>query len=112
MLPAVDRNGSTPMPTTTRRTSQTQSGHQISKWIAYSKVLDSQHALFVYSIADGKAFQLTDGMSDSISPAFTARRQYLYFLASTDYGPDRLAPNELARPSSPSRHLSRRTYRK
>ena len=59
-----------------------------SKWIAYSKVLDSHmRAVFVYSIADGKAFQLTDGMSDSISPAFDAGGKYLYFLASTDYGP-------------------------
>jgi len=59
-----------------------------SKWIAYSKVLDSHlRAVFVYSIADGKAFQITDGMSDAISPAFDAGGKYLYFLASTDYGP-------------------------
>ena len=59
-----------------------------SKWIAYSKVLDSHmRAVFVYSVADSKAFQLTDGMSDAISPAFDAGGKYLYFLASTDYGP-------------------------
>lgn len=59
-----------------------------SKWIAYSKVLDSHmRAVFVYSMADGKAFQLTDGMSDAISPAFDTGGKYLYFLASTDYGP-------------------------
>src|SRR5262249_54689373 len=59
-----------------------------SKWIAYSKVLDSHmRAVFVYSTADGKAVQLTDGMSDAISPAFDAGGKYLYFLASTDYGP-------------------------
>src|SRR5437870_4989144 len=44
-------------------------------------------AVFVYSQAEGKAFQLTDGMSDAISPAFDAGGKYLYFLASTDYGP-------------------------
>src|SRR5262249_28645897 len=44
-------------------------------------------AIFVYSVADGKARQLTDGMSDAISPAFDAGGKYLYFLASTDYGP-------------------------
>src|SRR5262249_51214755 len=44
-------------------------------------------AVFIYSVADGKAFQLTDGMSDAISPAFDASGKYLYFLASTDYGP-------------------------
>ncbi|HJZ67238.1 MAG TPA: protease, partial [Blastocatellia bacterium] len=59
-----------------------------SKWIAYSKVLDNHmRAVFIYSLADGKAFQLTDGMSDAISPAFDASGKYLYFLASTDYGP-------------------------
>jgi len=59
-----------------------------SKWIAYSKVLDSHmRAIFLYSGADGKAFQLTDGMSDAISPVFDASGKYLYFLASTDYGP-------------------------
>ena len=59
-----------------------------SKWIAYSKVLDSHlRAVFVYSIDQGKAFQLTDGMSDAISPAFDTGGKYLYFLASTDYGP-------------------------
>lgn len=59
-----------------------------SKWIAYSKVLDSHmRAVFIYSVAEGKAVQLTDGMSDAISPAFDSGGKYLYFLASTDYGP-------------------------
>jgi tricorn protease len=59
-----------------------------SKWISYSKVLDSHmRAVFIYSLADGKAFQLTDGMSDAVSPAFDASGKYLYFFASTDYGP-------------------------
>lgn len=59
-----------------------------SKWIAYSKVLDSHmRAMFVYSLADGQAHQLTDGMSDAITPAFDAGGKFLYFLASTDYGP-------------------------
>jgi tricorn protease len=59
-----------------------------SKWIAYSKVLDSHmRAVFVYSLSEGKAVQITDGMSDAISPAFDAGGKYLYFLASTDYGP-------------------------
>jgi tricorn protease len=59
-----------------------------SKWIAYSKVLDSHmRAVFVYSLAESKAFQLTDGLSDAISPAFDTGGKYLFFLASTDYGP-------------------------
>src|SRR5262249_31413074 len=44
-------------------------------------------AIFVYSIADGKSHQITDGLADSISPAFDAGGKYLYFLSSTDYGP-------------------------
>lgn len=31
--------------------------------------------------------QLTDGLADAVSPAFDAGGKYLYFLASTDYGP-------------------------
>jgi len=59
-----------------------------SRWIAYSKNLDNHlRAVFVYSLAERKAFQLTDGMSDAVSPAFDAGGKYLYFLASTDYGP-------------------------
>src|SRR5262249_7296802 len=42
-----------------------------SRWISYSKVLDNHmRAVFIYSLADGKSHQLTDGMSDAISPAF------------------------------------------
>src|ERR1043166_6896614 len=59
-----------------------------SRWIAYSKSLDNHfRAIFVYSLAEGKAHQITDGMSDAVSPAFDASGKYLYFLASTDYGP-------------------------
>lgn len=59
-----------------------------SKWIAYSKGLASHlHAVFVYSLADGTSHQITDGLADSISPAFDASGKYLYFLSSTDYGP-------------------------
>ncbi|MGH7618347.1 MAG: S41 family peptidase [Gemmatimonadaceae bacterium] len=59
-----------------------------SRWIAYSKSLDNHlRAIFVYSLADAKATQVTDGMSDAISPAFDAGGKYLYFLASTNVGP-------------------------
>ena len=60
-----------------------------SRWIAYSKNLENRmRAIFVYSFADGKSYQLSDGMSDAISPAFDASGKYLYFLASTNYGPN------------------------
>jgi tricorn protease len=59
-----------------------------SKWIAYSKNLPSHlRAIFVYSLADKKSHQITDGLADSISPAFDAGGKYLYFMASTNYGP-------------------------
>ena len=59
-----------------------------SRWIAYSKNLPSRlRAIFVYSLADQKSYQLTDGLADSISPAFDLNGKYLYFLASTNFGP-------------------------
>ena len=58
-----------------------------SKWIAYAKRLDSQlHAIFVYNIEGKKITQLTDGLSDVVSPAWDAGGQYLYWLSSTDFG--------------------------
>ena len=57
-----------------------------SQWVAYSKSLASHmRAVFLYSIADRKAYQVTDGLSDAVAPAFDASGKYLYFLASTNY---------------------------
>lgn len=57
-----------------------------SRWIAYTKRLQSQyHAIFTYNLESGTVTQLTDGMSDAISPAWDASGKYLYFLASTNY---------------------------
>ena len=59
-----------------------------SQWIAYSKSLPNrQHALAIYSLESGKSQQVTDGMSDARNPAFDRDGQYLYFTASTNYGP-------------------------
>ena len=56
-----------------------------NKWIAYTRQLPSGlHAVFVYSLDQGKAFQITDGMSDALYPAFDRNGKYLYFTASTD----------------------------
>jgi tricorn protease len=58
-----------------------------SKWIAYTRQLPSAlHAVFVYSLEQGKASQLTDGMSDALYPSFDKNGKYLYFTASTDTG--------------------------
>ncbi len=58
-----------------------------SRWIAYQKILVSHlHAVFVASVETGKVTQITDGMSDAVSPAFDENGKYLYFAASTDIG--------------------------
>src|SRR5207248_1966376 len=59
-----------------------------SRWVAYSRNVASHlRAVFLYSLGEGKPHQITDAMSDAVSPAFDAGGKYLYFLASTDYGP-------------------------
>ena len=59
-----------------------------NKWIVYTKQLPSHfHAVYVYSLDQGKALQLTDGMSDALYPVFDKSGKYIYFTASTDLGP-------------------------
>ena len=59
-----------------------------SRWIAFARYLPNRHrAIFVYSLDDGQSRQITDGMSDATDPAFDRDGQYLYFTASTNYGP-------------------------
>ena len=58
-----------------------------SKWLAYSKQLKSHMAaIHLYSLADAKSTQVTDGMSDAESPVFDKNGKYLYFTASTNSG--------------------------
>ena len=58
-----------------------------SRWLAYTKQLKSHlHAVFVHSLDQGKTYQVTDGMSDALYPAFDEEGKYLYFTASTDVG--------------------------
>jgi tricorn protease len=58
-----------------------------SRWLAYTKQLENHlHAVFVYSLADSKPTQLTDGMSDALYPQFDKNGKSLYFTASTDMG--------------------------
>ena len=58
------------------------------KWIAYSRRLPSMfRAIFVYNVEAGKKQQLTDGLADATSPAWDASGKYLWFLASTNFGP-------------------------
>ena len=58
-----------------------------SRWIAYARRLDNQlRAIVVHDTRLGDTHQLTDGMADAIAPVWDESGQYLYFLASTDYG--------------------------
>ena len=59
-----------------------------SRWLTYAKPLKSwYYAVFVYSLEDARATQMTDGLSDAQSPVFDKSGKYLYFTASTDIGP-------------------------
>ncbi len=58
-----------------------------SQWLAYSRVLPNQlSAIFLYSLADAKSTQITDGMSDATNPVFDKDGKYLFFTASTNSG--------------------------
>src|SRR5437763_8982665 len=58
-----------------------------SKWLAYAKVLPNElSAIHLFSIADGKSTQVTDGLSDATNPVFDKDGKYLYFTASTNSG--------------------------
>jgi tricorn protease len=79
-----------------------------SRWITYSRRLRNYlSAVFVYSVADGKSTQITDGMSDARFPVFDREGKYLYFTASTDVGAS-LQPDihSFSHPSSRSIYLT------
>ena len=58
-----------------------------SKWVAYSAHLNSLYkAIFVSNVETGEKKQVTDGLADSMWPAWDASGKYLWFLASTDFG--------------------------
>jgi tricorn protease len=58
-----------------------------SKWLTYTRYLPNhQHAVFVYSVENGKESQITDGTADTRFPVFDKNGKTLYFTASTDLG--------------------------
>lgn len=58
-----------------------------SKWIAYPKQQKSHFkSIFAYNVDSKKTIQLTDPIADAISPVWDASGEYLYTLASTNYG--------------------------
>lgn len=59
-----------------------------SKWIAFERFLPNRlRAISIHSVESGKSVQITDGMSDARHPVFDRDGLYLYFTASTNYGP-------------------------
>jgi tricorn protease len=77
-----------------------------SRWLAYSKPLKSWYnAVFAYSLEEGKAHQLTDGLSDALYPVFDKSGKYLYFTASTDIGPRVFGFDMSSYPHRPTRSV-------
>lgn len=56
-----------------------------SRWLAYSKnTANHLRAIFLYSLEQRTAYQVTDPTADAIAPAFDRDGRQLYFLGSTD----------------------------
>ena len=59
-----------------------------SNWIAYTKIISTNfEKAFLYSLAENKSYELTDGLSNVTSPTFDPSGKYIYLTASTDAGP-------------------------
>lgn len=58
-----------------------------SRYIAYEKQQNSHFkAVFIYDTQSGQKHQVSDPLADATSPQWDQSGEYLYFLASTDYG--------------------------
>ncbi|MEP6844442.1 MAG: PDZ domain-containing protein [Panacibacter sp.] len=59
-----------------------------SKWITYNNRVDNHYgAIFLYDVANRKKHQLTDAMSEANYPVFSKDGKYIFFTASTNFGP-------------------------
>ncbi|HEX3110994.1 MAG TPA: PDZ domain-containing protein [Thermoanaerobaculia bacterium] len=57
-----------------------------SKWITYTKLNAARFSsIYVYSLADGKPYRLTSGMTDDNEPVFDPKGRYLYFTSNRDF---------------------------
>jgi tricorn protease len=60
-----------------------------SKWIVYTKeAYNGQGSIWVYSLAQGKTYQLTDGRYNDFSPVFSTDGKYLFFLSNRSFNLD------------------------
>jgi tricorn protease len=59
-----------------------------SQWIAYARPeVDSQGKVYIYSLAAGKSYEVTDGWYTSYRPAFSSDGKYLFFVSDRDFKP-------------------------
>lgn len=59
-----------------------------SKWITYNNRVDNHYgAIFLYDVVNNKKHQLTDAMSEANYPVFSKDGKYIFFTASTNFGP-------------------------
>ncbi len=57
------------------------------RWVAYVKALPNYlRSLFLYDVGSGRSHQVTDGLAEVSSPAFSRDGKYLYIAASTNFG--------------------------
>ncbi|HEV7505941.1 MAG TPA: PDZ domain-containing protein [Thermoanaerobaculia bacterium] len=55
------------------------------RWLAFSQALDTRvRTIFLYDAENGRSVQVTDGQSQSGSPAFDRSGRYLFFTASAN----------------------------
>jgi tricorn protease len=60
-----------------------------SKWLAYSRSgATNMQSIYLWSAAEKKTYPVTDGVSDARDPVFDPNGKYLYFVASTNAGPN------------------------
>lgn len=59
-----------------------------SKWLAYSRVAKNKFTIvYLYNIAQGKEYAVTDKWYDSSSPVFSSDGKYLLFTSDRDFNP-------------------------
>ena len=66
-----------------------------SQWIVYTKPeVACMSKIYLYSLKDQTAHELTDGWYDSSSPVFSSDGQFVFFVSDRDFNPD-LQPDRM-----------------
>jgi tricorn protease len=57
-----------------------------SRWLTYTKNNQAQFSsVYVYNLADTKAYRLTSGLTNDANPVFDPKGRYLYFTSNRDF---------------------------